>query len=45
VTRKLMEKYTVVDEKLVADGGEYPTQDGFGGTNGVLRRLIVGVVL
>ena len=40
MTGKLMEKYNV-DEKLVAGGGEYPTQDGFGWTNGVLRRLIV----
>jgi alpha,alpha-trehalase len=41
VTGKLMEKYNVVDEKLVAGGGEYPTQDGFGWSNGVLRRLLV----
>jgi alpha,alpha-trehalase len=40
-TGKLMEKYNVVDSSLVAGGGEYPGQDGFGWTNGVLRRLMV----
>ena len=25
---------------LVAGGGEYPNQDGFGWTNGVLRKLL-----
>ncbi len=32
---KMMEKYNVVDNTLKAGGGEYPTQDGFGWTNGV----------
>ena len=32
---KMMEKYNVVDTTLKAGGGEYPTQDGFGWTNGV----------
>lgn len=32
---KMMEKYNVVDIKTKAGGGEYPTQDGFGWTNGV----------
>ena len=32
---KLMEKYNVVDTTLSSGGGEYPTQDGFGWTNGV----------
>ncbi len=39
-TGKLMEKYNVVDTKLEAGGGEYPGQDGFGWTNGVLLTLI-----
>lgn len=39
-TGKLMEKYNVTDIKLDAGGGEYPGQDGFGWTNGVLIKLI-----
>jgi alpha,alpha-trehalase len=39
-TGKLMEKYNVVDITLEAGGGEYPSQDGFGWTNGVLLALI-----
>ena len=39
-TGKLMEKYNVVDTDLEAGGGEYPSQDGFGWTNGVLIALI-----
>ncbi|HET7536000.1 MAG TPA: alpha,alpha-trehalase TreF [Candidatus Didemnitutus sp.] len=39
-TGRLMEKYNVVDLSLPAGGGEYPTQDGFGWTNGVLLRLL-----
>jgi alpha,alpha-trehalase len=39
-TGKLMEKYNVIDIKLEAGGGEYPGQDGFGWTNGVLLALI-----
>ncbi|WP_240731384.1 alpha,alpha-trehalase TreF [Hymenobacter radiodurans] len=39
-TGKLMEKYNVVDTKLKAGGGEYPLQDGFGWTNGVLLKLM-----
>ena len=39
-TGKLMEKYNVVNTKLEAGGGEYPGQDGFGWTNGVLLALI-----
>lgn len=34
-TGKMMEKYNVVDISLLAGGGEYPNQDGFGWTNGV----------
>ena len=40
-TSKLMEKYNVVNPSLVAGGGEYPGQDGFGWTNGVVRKLLV----
>jgi alpha,alpha-trehalase len=39
-TGKLMEKYDVCDMSLDAGGGEYPVQDGFGWTNGVLRAFI-----
>ena len=39
-TGKLMEKYNVVDTDLEAGGGEYPGQDGFGWTNGVLLALL-----
>jgi alpha,alpha-trehalase len=30
----------VVDTGRRGGGGEYPTQDGFGWTNGVMRKLI-----
>ncbi len=36
---KLVEKYDVSGDDA-ARGGEYPLQDGFGWTNGVLRRLM-----
>jgi alpha,alpha-trehalase len=39
-TGKLMEKYNVVDTDVKAGGGEYPLQDGFGWTNGVLLNLM-----
>ncbi|WP_162428595.1 alpha,alpha-trehalase TreF [Pontibacter pudoricolor] len=39
-TGKLMEKYNVENLDLPAGGGEYPNQDGFGWTNGVLLKLI-----
>ncbi len=39
-TGKMVEKYNVVDTTLDAGGGEYPVQDGFGWTNGVLLRLL-----
>ena len=39
-TGKLMEKYNVIDTDVKAGGGEYPLQDGFGWTNGVLLALI-----
>ena len=39
-TGKLLEKYDVVTITRPAGGGEYPLQDGFGWTNGVLLRLL-----
>lgn len=39
-TGKMVEKYNVMDLGLEAGGGEYPVQDGFGWTNGVLLRLL-----
>ena len=39
-TGKLMEKYNVVDTSGKGGGGEYPLQDGFGWTNGVLLKLM-----
>ncbi|HLT74378.1 MAG TPA: alpha,alpha-trehalase TreF [Ohtaekwangia sp.] len=39
-TGKMMEKYNVLDTTMVAGGGEYPNQDGFGWTNGVALALI-----
>lgn len=39
-TGKLMEKYNVIDPDVKAGGGEYPLQDGFGWTNGVLLNLL-----
>jgi alpha,alpha-trehalase len=35
----MLEKYDVVDPTRRAGGGEYPTQDGFGWTNGVALAL------
>ncbi|MEP7109506.1 MAG: alpha,alpha-trehalase TreA [Ferruginibacter sp.] len=43
-TGKMMEKYNVEDISKEAGGGEYPSQDGFGWTNGVylaLRKIFV----
>lgn len=39
-TGKMLEKYNVMDLTLEAGGGEYPVQDGFGWTNGVLLELL-----
>jgi alpha,alpha-trehalase len=39
-TGKMVEKYNVEDMSLLAGGGEYPVQDGFGWSNGVLLRLL-----
>jgi alpha,alpha-trehalase len=38
-TGRMTEKYDVVDLDRRAGGGEYPTQDGFGWTNGVALAL------
>jgi alpha,alpha-trehalase len=38
-TGKLVEKYNVSADRE-GGGGEYPNQDGFGWTNGVLRKLL-----
>jgi alpha,alpha-trehalase len=38
-TGRMTEKYDVVDPNRAAGGGEYPTQDGFGWTNGVALAL------
>ncbi|MGN6232676.1 MAG: alpha,alpha-trehalase TreA [Trinickia sp.] len=42
-TGKLVEKYDVGRDAghAAAGGGEYPLQDGFGWTNGVLRQLLL----
>jgi alpha,alpha-trehalase len=39
-TGKLVEKYDVVTTGRSGGGGEYPSQDGFGWTNGVTRKLL-----
>ena len=39
-TGKLVEKYNVENPHSEAGGGEYPLQDGFGWTNGVLLKLL-----
>ncbi len=43
-TGKMLEKYDV-EEQRAGGGGEYPTQDGFGWTNGVTRALIARAAL
>lgn len=37
---KMIEKYDVTSPSRVGGGGEYPLQDGFGWTNGVLAALL-----
>jgi alpha,alpha-trehalase len=37
---KLVEKYDVVATGRPGGGGEYPNQDGFGWTNGVMRKVM-----
>ncbi len=44
-TGRMMEKYDVVNPNRRAGGGEYPTQDGFGWTNGVALALMETAVL
>jgi alpha,alpha-trehalase len=39
-TGKMLEKYNVEDTSLLSGGGEYPVQDGFGWSNGVLIKLM-----
>jgi alpha,alpha-trehalase len=39
-TGKMLEKYNVENMALETGGGEYPAQDGFGWTNGVLQKLL-----
>ena len=41
-TGRMMEKYNVADTTLQGGGGEYPLQDGFGWTNGVVLAIIRG---
>ncbi len=41
-TGRMMEKYNVADTTLQGGGGEYPLQDGFGWTNGVVLAIIEG---
>jgi alpha,alpha-trehalase len=36
---KMLEKYNVSDTNLIAGGGEYEIQEGFGWTNGVYLRM------
>ena len=38
-TGKMMEKYNVENINLESGGGEYPSQDGFGWSNGVYLKL------
>ncbi len=38
--RRLVEKYNVKGASGLGNGGEYPLQDGFGWTNGVLAALL-----
>ncbi len=38
-TGKMLEKYNVEDIHLTSGGGEYPTQDGFGWSNGVYLKF------
>ena len=38
-TGKMLEKYNVENIHLESGGGEYPTQDGFGWSNGVYLKF------
>lgn len=37
---KMIEKYDVVNDSGIGGGGEYPLQDGFGWSNGVMAALL-----
>ena len=37
---RLVEKYDVIEPDRAGTGGEYPLQDGFGWTNGVMSKLM-----
>ena len=37
---KVVEKYNVADTSVLASGGEYPNQDGFGWSNGIFAKII-----
>jgi len=37
---RLVEKYNILQNNSLGTGGEYPLQDGFGWTNGVLEALL-----
>jgi alpha,alpha-trehalase len=39
-TGKMVEKYNVQDITLLAGGGEYPLQDGFGWSNGIVLAMM-----
>jgi len=39
-TGRLLEKYNVEEIGMIAEGGEYQVQDGFGWTNGVLLSFL-----
>lgn len=43
-TGKMLEKYDV-EERKPGGGGEYPTQDGFGWTNGVASAILASGIL
>jgi alpha,alpha-trehalase len=42
-TGRMFEKYDVETENILAGGGEYPLQDGFGWTNGVYEAIVKGL--
>jgi alpha,alpha-trehalase len=39
-TGKLIEKYNVLYPEMPGSGGEYPSQDGFGWTNGIYLKML-----
>jgi alpha,alpha-trehalase len=40
-SNRLVEKYDVITPDRPGGGGEYPLQDGFGWTNGVMSKLMM----